>query len=130
MPIKLTNRESLCKKLALTEATVDEVTNQLTMLRDYLVSNSPHQFLNQHAIGHIQSVKEKLIINLEMLELSNIDLKEALYSMSVSSSMSNPKLIEQNEMLAQKCDALEVEKNVKFFCVFRELNAGNYKPSI
>ena len=95
------------------------------MLRDYLVSNNPHQFLNQHSIGHIQNEKEKLVVNLEMLELNNMELKEALHSMSVSSSMSNPKLIEENEMFAQKCDDLEIEKNVRF--LFTRNDSGNLK---
>ena len=83
------------------------------MLKDYLALNSPHQFLNPHTIAHLDSERNKLLDNLELFEMGTLDLKDSIYSLTRPACMNQLQCMEENEMLQQKIDALEFEKNVR-----------------
>ncbi len=82
------------------------------MLKDYLALNSPHQFLNPHTIAHLDSERNKLLENLELFEMGTLDLKDSIYSLTSPACMNQLQCMEENELLLQKIDTLEFEKNV------------------
>lgn len=114
-PTAMFNRESLGKKLTTTEETAAAIAEQLDMLKDYLISNRG-QLMNGHIVGHIEHERNRLIQSLELFMMSNRDLRDTIHAMNSPACMSNIKLMEENQMLVDKVDALEIEKNVS--CLF------------
>lgn len=110
-PTAMFNRESLGKKLTTTEETAAAIAEQLDMLKDYLISNRG-QLMNGHIVGHIENERNRLIQSLELFMMGNRDLRDAIHAMNSPACMSNIKLMEENQMLVDKVDALEIEKNV------------------
>ncbi len=106
------NRESLCMKLNVTEEIVNEIACQLNMLKDYLTINACNHLLSENTICYLEKERDRLIENLDVFEARNMDLKDTIYAIGSPSSMSNLKLMEENNVLAEKIGALEFEKNV------------------
>jgi len=111
-PSESNNREGLCKKLHVTEEIVNEIACQLNMVKDYLLLNSCPQMLNENTIIYLEKERDRLIENLDVFEARNMDLKDTLYAIGSPSVMSNFKLMEENNLLAEKIEALQIERNV------------------
>jgi hypothetical protein len=110
-PTALFSRESLGKKLTSTEETAAAIAEQLDLLKDYLISNRS-QFMNPHVISHIERERNRLIQSLELFLMGNRDLRDTIHAMNSPACMSSIKLMEENQMLVDKCEALEIEKDV------------------